>query len=80
MSDDESVPCFLEDARVKFVEGVVCRLLRLERQTWDKSAASQEFQALLQDFFEKNNVLFFFVSKHGCLVASTEVCPRFTLS
>uniref|UniRef100_A0A8C6WKT4 Dynein heavy chain tail domain-containing protein n=1 Tax=Neogobius melanostomus TaxID=47308 RepID=A0A8C6WKT4_9GOBI len=75
MSDEESVPCFLEDVRVKFVEGVVCRLLRLHLQTWDKSAASPEFQALLQQFFDRNNALFLFVSKKGCLVASIEVWP-----
>ncbi|XP_055083623.1 dynein axonemal heavy chain 11 isoform X2 [Periophthalmus magnuspinnatus] len=72
MSDEESVPCFLEDVRVKFVQGVVCRLLRLQRQTWEKSAASQEFQTLLQQFFDKNSVIFIFVSKNGGLEASNE--------
>uniref|UniRef100_A0A3B4AB83 Dynein heavy chain tail domain-containing protein n=1 Tax=Periophthalmus magnuspinnatus TaxID=409849 RepID=A0A3B4AB83_9GOBI len=74
MSDEESVPCFLEDVRVKFVQGVVCRLLRLQRQTWEKSAASQEFQTLLQQFFDKNSVIFIFVSKNGGLEASNELC------
>lgn len=74
MSDDESVPYFMEDVRVKFVEGKVCGLLRLHRQTWEKSSANEEFQTRLKDFFEKESVLFFWSSKKGCLVASNEVC------
>ncbi|XP_069552287.1 dynein axonemal heavy chain 11 [Brachyistius frenatus] len=74
MSDEENVPSFLEDARVKFVEGKVCGLLRLQHgQTWEKSAASEEFQTLLKDFFEKKSVIFFSSSQKGGLVVSTEV-------
>lgn len=74
MSDDESVlPSFLEDARVKFVEEKVCGLLRVPRQTWERSAASQEFQTILKDFFEKESVIFFCSTKKGCLLASNEV-------
>lgn len=73
MSDEESVPCFLEDDRVKFVEEKVCGLLRLQRQTWEKSAVNEEFQAYLKDLFEKENTIFFFSPKNGCLVASNEV-------
>lgn len=73
MSDDESVPTVLEDVRVKFVEEKVCGLLRLQRQTWEKSAVHQEFQTLLKDFFDKESVVFFSSSKKGCLVASKEV-------
>lgn len=73
MSDEESVPSFLEDDRVKFVEEKVCGLLRLQRQTWEKSAVHEEFQALLKDLFEKENIIFFFSSQKGCLVASKEV-------
>ncbi|TKS81941.1 Dynein heavy chain 17, axonemal [Collichthys lucidus] len=72
MSDDESVPCFLEDVRIKFVEGKVCELLRLHRQTWEKTAVSEEFQTLLKDFFEKESIIFFSSSKKGCLVAYNE--------
>lgn len=71
--DDESVPSFMEDVRVKFVEEKVCGLLRLHRQTWGKSAVNEEFQTLLKDFFEKKSVIFFSSSKKGCLVASSEV-------
>uniref|UniRef100_A0A671UPK5 Dynein axonemal heavy chain 11 n=1 Tax=Sparus aurata TaxID=8175 RepID=A0A671UPK5_SPAAU len=74
MSDDESVPSFLDDVRVKFVEEKVCGLLRLHRQTWEKTAVNEEFQTLLKDFFEKESVLFFSSLKKGCLVASNEVC------
>ncbi|KAK7886266.1 hypothetical protein WMY93_025887 [Mugilogobius chulae] len=74
MSDEESVPCFVEDVRVKFVEGVVCRLLRLQSQTWDKSAACPEFQTLLLQFFDMKNIIFIFVSKKGVLEASSESC------
>ncbi|XP_028435224.1 dynein heavy chain 11, axonemal isoform X2 [Perca flavescens] len=73
MSDDESVPSFLEDVRVKFVEEKVCGLLH--RQTWDKSDVNEEFQTLLKDFFEKESVIFFSSSKKACLVASKEVPP-----
>ncbi|XP_030250577.1 dynein heavy chain 11, axonemal isoform X3 [Sparus aurata] len=75
MSDDESVPSFLDDVRVKFVEEKVCGLLRLHRQTWEKTAVNEEFQTLLKDFFEKESVLFFSSLKKGCLVASNEVTP-----
>ncbi|XP_032374898.1 dynein heavy chain 11, axonemal isoform X1 [Etheostoma spectabile] len=75
MSDDESVPSFLEDDRVKFVKEKVCGLLRLHRQIWDKSDVNEEFQKLLKDFFEKESVIFFSLSKKACLVASNEVPP-----
>ncbi|XP_071372237.1 dynein axonemal heavy chain 11 isoform X2 [Centroberyx affinis] len=74
MSDDESVPSFLEDDRVKFIEEKVCRLLRLQRETWEKSAVSQEVQTLLKDFFEKQSIIFFSPSANGSLIASKEVC------
>lgn len=73
MSDDESVPSFVEDVTVKFVEGKVCELLRLHRQTWEKSSANEEFQILLKEFFEKESVIFFWSSTKGCVVASNEV-------
>lgn len=73
MSDDESVPSFLDDVRVKFVEEKVCGLLRLHRQTWEKSAVNEEFQTPLRNFFEKESVLFFSSLIKGCLVASNEV-------
>ncbi|XP_056236518.1 dynein axonemal heavy chain 11 isoform X2 [Seriola aureovittata] len=73
MSDDETVPTFLEDVRVKFVEEKVCGLLRLQRHTWEKNAVNEEFQILLKDFLEKESVIFFSSSKKGCLVASKEV-------
>ncbi|XP_042345657.1 dynein axonemal heavy chain 11 [Plectropomus leopardus] len=73
MSDDESVPSFLEDVRVKFVEEKVCGLLRLHRQTWDKCAVNEEFQTCLKNFFDKESVIFFSSSKKAGLVASHEV-------
>lgn len=73
MSDDERVPGFLEDDRVKFVEAKVCSLLQLHRQTWDKSAVNEEFQTVLKDFFEKKSVMYFSSSKKGGLVASNGV-------
>ncbi|XP_074510014.1 dynein axonemal heavy chain 11 [Sebastes fasciatus] len=74
MSDDESVPSFLEDDRVKLVEEKVCGLLRLHRQTWSKSAVNEEFQTLLRDFFEKESVIFFSSSKkEDVVVASNEI-------
>lgn len=72
MSDDESLPSFLDDVRVKFVEEKVCELLRLDRQTWDKSAVNEEFQTFLKDFFDKESAILFSSSKKG-LVASNEV-------
>lgn len=73
MSDEENGACFLEDVRVKFVAEKVCDLLQLESQTWKKSAASENFQELLQDFFEKGAALFFSSSKKRGVVASKEV-------
>ncbi|KAM3873375.1 dynein axonemal heavy chain 11 [Diretmus argenteus] len=72
MSDDESVPSFLEDARVKFVGGEVCRLLGLQRETWEKNAVKQEIQTLLEDFFQKHSIIFFSPSANGSLIASKE--------
>lgn len=76
MSDEESVPPFTEDVRVKFVQGKVCGLLRLHRQTWEKSCANEEFLTLLKGFFERGSVIFFWSSKKGCLVSSKEVCLK----
>uniref|UniRef100_A0A7N6BNC5 AAA+ ATPase domain-containing protein n=1 Tax=Anabas testudineus TaxID=64144 RepID=A0A7N6BNC5_ANATE len=73
MSDDDSVPSFLEDVRVQFVEEKVCELLRLQRETWEKSAANEEFQTFLKNFFEKEPVIFFSSSTNGCLLSTREV-------
>lgn len=73
MSDDESVPSFLEDVRVKFVEEKVCGLLRLRRETWEKSAVSEEFQTFVTNFFEKEPIIFFSSSESRCLVPFKEV-------
>ena len=74
MSDEEeNVPTFLEDARVKFIEGRVCGLLRLQSQTWEKTVLNEEVQKLLNDFFEKGSAVFFSSPKKGCLVATNEV-------
>ncbi|XP_049903056.1 dynein axonemal heavy chain 11 [Epinephelus moara] len=70
--DDESVPSFLEDVRVKFVEEKVCALLRLHRQTWDRGAVNEEFQRCLRNFFEKESVIFFSSSKKAGVVVSNE--------
>ncbi|KAM9852522.1 dynein axonemal heavy chain 11 [Aulostomus maculatus] len=77
MSDDETVPSFLEDVRVKFVEEKVCALLQLRRQSWETSSASLEFQKLLKDLLERDNILYFFSATKGCLVATKEPpsCP-----
>ncbi|XP_061632559.1 dynein axonemal heavy chain 11 isoform X3 [Phyllopteryx taeniolatus] len=73
MSDDEeNVPSFLDDVRVKFVEGKVCKFLQMQHQVWDKSAASQDFQTLLADLFEKHTAVYFSLSKTGSLVATNE--------
>lgn len=79
MSDDESVPSFLEDVRVKFVEEKVCGLLRLQRETWEKSAVNEEFQTFLKNFFERESVIFFSSSKNGCL-GSSKVCLLHNIS
>lgn len=73
MSDDENVPSFLEDDIVKFIGENVCRLLRLQRETWEKSAVTQEFQTVLKDFFEKQSILFLTSTSDGSLIASKEV-------
>ncbi|KAL6109087.1 dnah11 [Pungitius sinensis] len=73
MSDEERVSSFLEDDRVKFVEGNVCGLLRLPRRAWDERAATEDFQTLLKNFFDKETVIFFSASNKSCLVASKEV-------
>lgn len=73
MSDEESIPSFLEDVRVKFVADKVCKLLQLQSQTWEKSAASEDFQKLLKVFFEEETVLFFSSSKKHRLIATHEV-------
>ncbi|XP_061771898.1 dynein axonemal heavy chain 11 [Nerophis ophidion] len=72
MSDDESTPSFLDDVRVKFVEEKVCLFLRLQRQTWSKSAASQEFQRLLADLFEHYSAVYF-SSPKASLLATNKV-------
>lgn len=73
MSDDESTASVAEDVRLKFVGEKVCGLLRLQARTWEKSYASDDFVALLQVFFEKGNVIFFWLSNKSYLLASHEV-------
>ncbi|XP_019220092.2 LOW QUALITY PROTEIN: dynein heavy chain 11, axonemal [Oreochromis niloticus] len=75
MDEEKNIPSFLEDDRVKFVEEKVCGLLRVHSQTWQRNAVSEEFQAPLKNFFEKQSLVFFSSSKKGCLVASNEVPP-----
>uniref|UniRef100_A0A7N8XYV6 Dynein axonemal heavy chain 11 n=1 Tax=Mastacembelus armatus TaxID=205130 RepID=A0A7N8XYV6_9TELE len=70
MSDDESAPSFPQDARVKFVEGKVCGLMPLRRQTWERNVVSEGFQTLLRDFFGEEPVIFFSLSVKGCLALS----------
>lgn len=71
--EEESGACFSEDVRVEFVAENVCFFLKLGRETWEKSAASDDFPKLLKGFFEKETVLFFSLSKQRCLVTSMEV-------
>ncbi|KAM9806325.1 dynein axonemal heavy chain 11 isoform 1-T1 [Syngnathus typhle] len=71
--DDESAPSFLDDIRVKFVEEKVCTFLQMQPQKWGEVAASQDFQTLLLDLFEKHTALYFSSSKSGCLVANNEI-------
>lgn len=73
MADDQEAQFFEEDIRVKFVEEKVCELLRLNRPTWEKNFADEEFQAQLKNFFEKESVIFFWSSTKGCLDVSNEV-------
>lgn len=77
MSDDESAASEAEDVRLKFVEEKVCRLLRLQPRTWERSCASDDFLAPLHVFFEKGTVIFFWLTNKGCLLAASEV--RFDL-
>ncbi|KAM9783033.1 dynein axonemal heavy chain 11 [Neosynchiropus ocellatus] len=71
MSDEESEPSFLDDVRVKFIERKVCAFLSLQTQTWEKSAAHEDFQTQLKDFLDKNNAIFFVLVNKG-LVASMQ--------
>lgn len=73
MSDEERVSSFLEDDRVKFVEGNVRALLRLHGRAWGERAATGDFQALLKNFFDKETVIFISASNKAGLVASKEV-------
>ncbi|XP_056142990.1 dynein axonemal heavy chain 11 [Lampris incognitus] len=75
MSDNESEPSFQEDGRVKFIGEKVCRALRLQRQTWERSCAGEEVQAALKEFFLKMRILFFTPSSSGGLVVSREGSP-----
>lgn len=73
MADEESEPSFLTDVRVKFVEENVCGLLRLRRETWEKIAVHEDFQASLRNFFETELVIFFSLSNQYRLVSYKEV-------
>lgn len=72
--DDEGAPSFLDDVRVKFVEEKVCKFLQMQPQTWGEGAASQDFQTLLVDLFEKHTAVYFSKTKTGGLDAVNEVC------
>lgn len=74
MSDEEeNVPSFLEEARVKFIEERVCGLLRLQSQTWEKTLLNEDFEKLLKDVFEHESAVFFSSPKKDCLVVTNEV-------
>lgn len=76
MSEDEGPADFLEDDRVKFVEGKVAALLRVDRQSWEKIGVTEEFQSLLKNVFEKQPVIYFSSSRTR-LSVSCEVCMFF---
>ncbi|KAJ3597932.1 hypothetical protein NHX12_001448 [Muraenolepis orangiensis] len=73
MSDEENTPSFLDDDRVQYVGGEVCRVLRLKGQHWETSAAHQDLQTTLKEFFDRGTVVTF--SSHGGnITASKELC------
>ncbi|XP_019728452.1 dynein heavy chain 11, axonemal isoform X3 [Hippocampus comes] len=74
--DDEGAPSFLDDVRVKFVEEKVCKFLQMQPQTWGEGAASQDFQTLLVDLFEKHTAVYLSKTKTGGLDAINET-PSF---
>lgn len=62
----------MQDVRVKFVEKTVCDCFKLQKHTWERSAACEDFQNLLKGFFEKEPVIFLTLHK-GSVVTFKEV-------
>uniref|UniRef100_A0A3P8V3P1 Dynein axonemal heavy chain 11 n=1 Tax=Cynoglossus semilaevis TaxID=244447 RepID=A0A3P8V3P1_CYNSE len=55
MSEEQGGNTFMQDVRVKFVEKTVCDCFKLQKHTWERSAACEDFQNLLKGFFEKDS-------------------------
>nr|XP_055065627.1 dynein axonemal heavy chain 11 isoform X2 [Misgurnus anguillicaudatus] len=66
---------FSEDLRVQYLGEILCRMLNLQTNTWEKCVNLEQNQILFTKFFETStNLLFFTSTASSELTVSTEVC------
>ncbi|XP_077065347.1 dynein axonemal heavy chain 11 [Siphateles boraxobius] len=74
MSEEEET-AFSEDLRVQYLGETICRMLRLENDTWKKCVKAEKNKILFTSFFETPiRLLFFSVTASNTLTVSTEAC------
>jgi len=76
MSEEEET-AFSEDLRVQYLGETICRMLKLETDTWKKFVNAENNQILFTAFFETPiRLLFFSVTAPNTLAVSTEVSDQ----
>lgn len=76
MSEEEET-AFSEDLRVQYLGATICRMLRLETDTWEKCVNAENNKILFTTFFETPiRLLFFSVTASNTLAVSTEVSDQ----
>lgn len=76
MSEEEET-AFSEDLRVQYLGETVCRMLRLETDTWEKCVNAEKNKILFTTFFETPiRLLFFSVTASNTVAVYTEVSDQ----
>ncbi|KAI2655454.1 Dynein axonemal heavy chain 11 [Labeo rohita] len=74
MSEEEET-AFSEDPRVQYLGEILCRMLKLKTDAWEKFVNVEKNEILFTTFFETRiRLLFFSVTASSALTVSTEVC------
>ncbi len=76
MSEEEET-AFSEDPRVQYLGEILCRMLKLKTDAWEKIVNVEKNEILFTTFFETRiRLLFFSVTASNALTVSTEVSEQ----
>lgn len=76
MSEEEET-AFSEDPRVQYLGEILCRMLKLKTDAWEKFVNVEKNEILFTTFFETRiRLLFFSVTASSALTVSTEVSEQ----